>query len=91
MVEDMSVCMMTAPTTNGDPPLPKRAGARSMVPTTWLDRSIRLEYVGAVGDARETTATLLDGSPVGLLLSIAGGKTLLAWERFVLAELLEDR
>jgi hypothetical protein len=85
MVEDMGV-YMTAPTTNGDPPLPKRAGARSMVPTTWLDRTIRLEYVGPDGKGKETTATLLDWSPVGLLLSIAGGKTLLAWERLVLAD-----
>jgi hypothetical protein len=90
MVEDMGV-YMAAPTTNGDPPLPKRAGARSMVPTTWLDRTIRLEYVGPDGKGKETTATLLDWSPVGLLLSIAGGKTLLAWERLVLAELIEDR
>jgi hypothetical protein len=82
---------MTAPTTNGDPPLPKRVGTRTMLPSTWLSRDIRVQYVGAAGDARETTATLLDWSPVGLLLSVAGGKTLLAWERLVLAELIEDR
>jgi hypothetical protein len=90
MVEDMGV-YMAAPTTNGDPPLPKRAGARSMVPTTWLDRTIRLEYVGSDGKGKETTATLLDWTPVGLLLSIASGKTILARERLVLAELIEDR
>ena len=90
MTEEMGV-YMTAPTTNGDKPLPKRAGARSMVPTTWIDRTIRLEYVGAAGDARETTATFLDWTPVGLLLNIAGAKTLVAWERLVLAELMEDR
>ena len=90
MTEEIGV-YMTAPTTNGDKPLPKRAGARSMVPTTWIDRTIRLEYVGAAGDARETTATFLDWTPVGLLLNIAGAKTLVAWERLVLAELMEDR
>ena len=90
MAEELGV-YMTAPTTNGDRPLPKRAGARSMVPTTWIDRTIRLEYVGAAGDARETTATFLDWTPVGLLLNIAGAKTLLAWERLVLCELQEDR
>ena len=82
---------MTAPTTNGDKPLPRRAGVRTMLPSTWIDRSIRLEYVGAAGDARETTATFLDWTPVGLLLNIAGAKTLLVWERLVLAELQEDR
>ena len=90
MTEEMGV-YMTAPTTNGDKPLPKQAGARSMVPTTWIDRTIRLEYVGAAGDARETSATFLDWTPVGLLLSIAGTKTLLSWERLVLVELQEDR
>jgi len=62
-----------------------------MVPTTWIDRTVRIEYEAASGASRETTATLLDWSPVGLLLNISGGKTLLAWERLVLAELQEDR
>jgi hypothetical protein len=84
---DMSAPVMTE---NGTKMLPKRAGTRSMVPTTWLARSLRVEYVGAAGDARETTATLLDFCPVGLLLNIAGAKTLLAWERLVLCELIED-
>ena len=90
MSEEMGV-YMTAPTTNGDKPLPRRAGVRTMLPSTWIDRTIRLEYVGAAGDARETTATFLDWTPVGLLLNIAGAKTLLVWERLVLAELQEDR
>ena len=89
-MEDTGV-YMTAPTTNGDKPLPRRAGVRTMLPSTWIDRTIRLEYVGAAGDARETTATFLDWTPVGLLLNIAGAKTLLAWERLVLCELREDR
>jgi len=88
-IEDTST-YMTAPDKNGTPALPKRAGTRSMVPTTWLSRSVRIEFVGAGGDARETTATLLDWSPVGMLLNIGGGKTLLAWERLVLCELIED-
>jgi hypothetical protein len=82
---------MTAPDKNGAPSLSKRAGSRSMIPTTWIDRSLRIECEGAGGASRETTATLLDWSPVGLLLNVAGGKTLLAWERLVLAELQEDR
>jgi hypothetical protein len=88
-IEDTAT-YMTAPDHNGTPALPKRAGTRSMVPITWLTRSLRVEYVGADGDARETTATLLDWCPVGLLLNIAGAKTLLAWERLVMCELIED-
>jgi hypothetical protein len=78
---------MVAPDKNGTPALPKRAGTRSMIPTTWIDRTLLIEYEAAGGASRETTATLLDWSPVGLLLNIAGGKTLLAWERLILAEL----
>ena len=69
--------MMVAPDNNGRPALPRRSGTRSMVPTTWLARTLRFEYVGAAGDARETTSTLLDWCPVGLLVNIAGTKTLL--------------
>jgi len=89
-MEDTGV-HMTAPTTNGDKPLPRRTGVRTMLPSTWIDRTIRLEYAGAAGDARETTATFLDWTPAGLLLNIAGAKTLLAWERLVMCELQEDR
>jgi hypothetical protein len=88
-IEDSAV-YMTAPDRNGTPSLPKRAGVRTMVPTTWIDRTLRVEYVGAGGEARETTATFLDWTPVGLLLNIAGAKTLLAWERLVMCELIED-
>jgi hypothetical protein len=82
---------MTAPTTNGDKPLPRKVGVRTVIPSTWIDRTMRIEYVGAGGDAKETTATFLDWTPVGLLLNVAGAKTLLAWDRLVLVELLEDR
>jgi hypothetical protein len=89
-MEDTAV-YMTAPDTNGTPPLPKRAGVRGMLPSTWIDRTLRLEYVGAAGDARETTATFLDWTPVGILVSVAGAKTLLSWDCLVLCELVEDR
>jgi hypothetical protein len=89
-MEDTAV-YMTAPDTNGTPSLPKRAGVRGMLPSTWIDRTLRLEYVGAGGDARETTATFLDWTPVGILVSTSqGAKSLIAWERLVLAELQED-
>ena len=89
-MEETVAVYMRPPDKNGTPALAKRVGARSMVPTTWIDRTLRIEYEGAGGASRETTATLLDWSPVGLLLNVAGGKTLLAWERLVLAELVED-
>jgi hypothetical protein len=90
MMEDAAT-YMTAPDVNGTPSLPKRAGVRGMLPSTWIDRTLRLEYVGAAGDARESTVTFLDWTPVGILVSIAGAKSLIAWDRLVLAELVEDR
>jgi hypothetical protein len=36
---------MTAPTSNGDKPLPRRVGRRSMLPSTWVSRSLRVEVV----------------------------------------------
>jgi hypothetical protein len=89
MSEETAV-YMTAPTTNGDAPLPRRGGYKGLMPSTWLERTLRVEYTGPMGEMRETTATLLDLYPAGPILNIAGAKTLLCWERLVLCELVED-
>ncbi len=81
---------MSAPTKNGEAPLPKRAGIRGMMPSTWLNRSLRIQYVDGFGVGQETSGTLLDLYPAGPVLNMGGAKTLLCWERLVLAELVED-
>ena len=88
-MEDVAA-YMTAPSVNGDKPLPRRVGTRSMLPSTWLNRTLRCEYVGADGKAAAVAAVLLDWCPVGMLVDISGGKTLLSWDRLVLCELQED-
>jgi hypothetical protein len=60
------------------------------MPSTWLNRTLRLEYVGGDGVMRASSGTLLDLYPVGPVLNIAGAKTLLSWDRLVLCELIED-
>jgi hypothetical protein len=90
VTEEMGLTMVTRPTTNGDKSLPRRSGPKGLMPSTWLNRTLRLEYVGAAGEYRESTATLLDLYPAGPVLNIAGAKTLLCWERLVLCELIED-
>jgi hypothetical protein len=80
---------MAAPT-NGDRPVPRRLGTRSMLPSTWLGRALRVEYVGADGKAVTTTGTLADWCPVGPILHIAGSRCAVAWERLVLIELSGD-
>jgi hypothetical protein len=81
---------MTAPTTNGDKPLPRRIGTRSMLPSTWLGRTLTCEYTDASGKAATTTGTLLDWCPAGPVLLHAGARTILAWDRLVPIELAGD-
>ncbi len=61
-----------------------------MLPSTWITRTLRVEYIAATGGGAKTTATLLDWCAAGVLLNIGGAKTLLPWERLVLCELVED-
>ncbi len=81
---------MTKPTTNGEAPLPKRAGPKALLPSTWLERTLKLEYVDCFGAGVATSGTLLDLYPAGPVLNVAGAKTLICWERLVLCELVED-
>jgi hypothetical protein len=88
--QEMGLTMVTRPTTNGDKPLTRRGGPKGLLPSTWLNRSLRIEYVGAAGELRESTVTLLDLYPAGPVLNIGGAKTCVCWERLVLLELVED-
>ena len=71
-------------------PAAPRQAPRTLLPSTWLNRSVRVEYADAGGEARQTTAALLDFCPVGPVLRIEGARTVLCWERLVLVELVED-
>ncbi len=90
MTEDFAPYVVTTPSTNGDKPLPRRLGTRSMLPSTWINRGLRVEYTDASGKAASTSGTLLDWCPAGPILLIAGARTVLAWERLVLVELVGD-
>jgi hypothetical protein len=81
---------MTAPTTDGQPSLPKRSGPKTLLPSTWLERTLRVSYVDCRGAGQETSGTLLDLYPAGPVLSVGGAKTLISWDRLVLCELVED-
>jgi hypothetical protein len=82
--------LYTVPKTNGDAPLPRRAGARTMLPSTWISRSVRLEYVGVGGQLQETSATLLDWCGMGPVFNIGGARTVLSWDVVTVIELVED-
>ena len=81
--------VMSKPDANGQIHV-KRSGPKMLLPSTWLERTLRVEYVGASGEMRESTGVLADLFPAGPVLNIAGAKTLLCWERLVLVELVED-
>ena len=78
MAEDLGYTT-TAPSTNGDKLLPKRAGVRTMLPSAWTDKTIRLEYIGAATDAWEISAPSSTGHRWGYSSTSRGAKTLLAW------------
>ena len=80
---------MTAPDRNGSPTLPRREGPKGLLPSTWLKRALRLEYV-VCGELREATGTLLDVYPAGPVLNAGGARTLIAWETVAVVELVED-
>jgi hypothetical protein len=82
--------LYTVPKTNGDAPLPRRAGSRTMLPPTWVSRTLRVEYVGAAGEARQTSATLLDWCPLGIIVNAHGAKTIIPYERLGVVELVDD-
>jgi hypothetical protein len=89
-VTEMIVEAMTRPDSNGTPTLPKPTRPKSLLPSTWLERTLKLEYVDAFGSGVQTSGVLLDFYPVGPVLSMGGAKTLISWDRLALCELVED-
>jgi hypothetical protein len=81
---------MTRPDSNGTPSLPKRSGLKGLLPSTWLERTLKVAYTDRYGSGQETSGILLDLSPFGLVVNITGANTVISWERLVLVELVED-
>jgi hypothetical protein len=81
---------MTTPNGWSDKPLPKRNGARGLLPSTWLQRELRLDYVDADGAASTATGVLLDWFPLGPVLNVGGTRTLLSWDAIKTIELVEE-
>jgi hypothetical protein len=81
---------MTAPTVDGQPSLPRRTSPKGLLPSTWLERTLKIEYTDCYGTGQQTSGVLLDFYPVGPILNVAGAKTLISWDRLALCELVED-
>jgi hypothetical protein len=89
-VSEEAAVYITAPDKNETPALPKRNGTRGLLPSTWLERTLRLLYVDAFGVAIETSGILLDLYPFGMVMNIKGAKTCLSWDVVRVVELVED-
>jgi hypothetical protein len=83
------MAMTTKPHTNGDKPLPKR-DTPTMLPASWMERGVRVEYTDAKGKGVETSAKLLATCPAGLILAVDGARMCLSWDRWTMLELVED-
>jgi hypothetical protein len=81
---------MTKPDSNGTPSLPKRAGPKGLLPSTWLERTLKVAYTDCYGSGQETSGTLLDLYPAGPILNLNGAKALISWDRLTVVELVED-
>jgi hypothetical protein len=81
---------MTRPDVNGTPSLPRRGGPKGLLPSTWLERTLKVSYTDAFGMGVETTGTLLDLYPAGPVLNLNGVKALISWDRLTVVELIED-
>jgi hypothetical protein len=81
---------MTRPDANGTPALPKRSAPKGLLPSTWIERTLKVAYTDCYGSGQEASGTLLDLYPAGPVLNIGGAKTLLSWDRLAAVELVED-
>jgi hypothetical protein len=81
---------LTRPAGYGDKPLPKRNGPKGLLPSTWLQRVCKVEYVDARGAGVSTSGLVLDTFPTGIVVAIDGAKTLVSWDAVKLIELQND-
>jgi hypothetical protein len=88
--EETGAAYRVAPTTDGRPSLPKRTGAKTMLPSTWMNRTIRVEYLDAHGSGAQVSGTFLDWCVLGLIMNVSGARTILSWDSVRLVELVED-
>ena len=80
---------MTRPDTNGDRPLRRANRPRGLLPSTWLERTLRLEHVVG-GEVRQTVGVLADLYPAGPVLTVGGARLLISWDTLATVELAPD-
>ena len=87
---EMAELARTTPSSNGEAPLPRR-GPKGLLPSTWLDRSVRVEYINANAEGVTLTGSLTELFAFGLIVrSSEGDRLAVSWDRVTLVELLDD-
>ncbi len=81
---------MSRPQTNGEAPLPKRAGPKGLLPGTWVGRTLKVSYMDADGMGAESAGTLLDLYPFGPVMNLAGQRAALSWDCMHTVTLVSD-
>jgi hypothetical protein len=80
---------MTKPDANGHAHV-KRVAPKGLLPSTWIERTLRISYVDAHGTGTETSGVLADLYPFGMVVNNKGAKTALSWDAVRVVELVED-
>ena len=80
------------PSIRGEMPVAPRsgAGAKTCLPSTWLERPVRIERVDAYGNGVESSGTFLEERPFGVILNLAGERTWLSLEGLRAVALVND-
>jgi hypothetical protein len=82
--------VVTAPSMNEHAPIAKRNGPRTMIHLTWLGWEALVEYTTLDGREVLTSATLLDWCGLGIIRTIAGARSIVAWDALRTVELRGD-
>lgn len=81
---------MTAPDVNGTPSLPKRQAPKGLLPTTWVGRTLKVEYVDGYGTGAEATGACLDLYPFGIVMNLSGQRAAVSWDALRVVTLMND-
>jgi len=71
-------------------PLERRSGPRTLLPATWVGRTVHASYVGADGAGVESEGTLLDLYPFGVVMNVEGERAAVSWDALRAVTLVND-
>ena len=82
--------VLAAPSMNEHAPIAKRNGPRTMIHLTWIGWEAFVEYTTSDGREVSTSATPFDWCGLGIVCTIAGTHSIVAWDALRTVELRGD-